>query len=317
MNIFITGCAGFIGSSLVDKLLESTEDTIIGIDNFDPYYSREIKEKNIKSFINNKRVIFYEDDIRNNEIISEIFEKHNIDVVVHIAAKAGVRKSFENPSDYISVNVDGTANILNAMQKYGVKKLVFSSSSSVYGNCNAKMFKEDITDLEPISPYAQTKKTCEDLIKHYSSQFGINAVCLRLFTVFGPKQRPDLAVRKFSECIMNDRQVPLYGDGTTYRDYTYIDDITDGIIASMKYDKTPFEIINLGSQNPVTLDELVQYIEEELGKKAMINHCPMQQGDVVKTYADITKAKELLGYYPKFTFKQGLHRFIEQLSISE
>ena len=314
MNILVTGCAGFIGSSLVDKLLENPNNKIIGIDNFDPYYPREIKERNIKCFINDNRVTFFEKDIRDSVFMDNLFKNSKIDVVVHMAAKAGVRNSFTEPLEYISVNVDGTVNILNTMQKYNVKKMVFASSSSVYGDNSADIFTEDMTNLEQLSPYALSKKTCEDFIKLYTQQFDISAICLRFFTVYGPKQRPDLAIHKFSVCIRDGKPLPFYGDGSTFRDYTYIDDITDGIIKSIGYDKSKFEIINLGSQNPVTLKSLVGYIEAEFGKSAIIEQMPMQKGDVQKTYADISKAKKLLGYSPKLTFQQGLHKFIEQLA---
>lgn len=313
MNILVTGCAGFIGSSLTDKLIINNDNKIIGIDNFDPYYPRAVKENNMKNFINSDNFTFYEGDIRDKELLSNIFKKHNIDIVVHLAAKAGVRHSFEEPVEYVSVNIEGTVNILNTMQKYNVSKIVFASSSSVYGNCKEKMFSEDLKDLQPISPYAQSKKNCEDYLKLYTELFNINAVALRFFTVFGPRQRPDLAIHKFAVNIAQNKPIPFYGDGTTYRDYTYIEDITDGIISAMYYDKTKFEIFNLGSQNPITLTSLVEYIEKDLGKKAIIEKYPMQKGDVQSTYANISKAQKLLGYKPKLTFQEGLHKFIEQL----
>lgn len=313
MNILVTGCAGFIGSSLTDKLILDNENKIIGIDNFDLYYPRAVKENNIKNFINKDNFTFYEGDIRDKELLSNIFKRHNIDIVVHLAAKAGVRHSFEEPVEYVSVNIEGTVNILNTMQKYNVSKIVFASSSSVYGNCKEKMFSEDLKDLQPISPYAQSKKNCEDYLKLYTELFNINAVALRFFTVFGPRQRPDLAIHKFAVNIAQNKPIPFYGDGTTYRDYTYIEDITDGIISAMYYDKTKFEIFNLGSQNPITLTSLVEYIEKDLGKNAIIEKYPMQKGDVQSTYANISKAQKLLGYKPKLTFQEGLHKFIEQL----
>lgn len=313
MNILVTGCAGFIGSSLTDKLIINNDNKIIGIDNFDPYYPRAVKENDMKNFINKDNFTFYEGDIRDKELLSNIFKKHNIDIVVHLAAKAGVRHSFEEPVEYVSVNIEGTVNILNTMQKYNVSKIVFASSSSVYGNCKEKMFSEDLKDLQPISPYAQSKKNCEDYLKLYTELFNINAIALRFFTVFGPRQRPDLAIHKFAVNIAQNKPIPFYGDGTTYRDYTYIDDITDGIISAMYYDKTKFEIFNLGSQNPITLTSLVEYIEKDLGKNAIIEKYPMQKGDVQSTYANISKAQKLLGYKPKLTFQEGLHKFIEQL----
>lgn len=313
MNILVTGCAGFIGSSLVDKLIEIPENKIIGIDNFDGYYSSDIKEKNMNKFINDPNFVFFKEDIRNTAAMLEIFRAFKVDAVIHLAAKAGVRASFEYPLEYESVNIGGTLNILNCMAQLGIKKIVFASSSSVYGNCKEEIFTENIQNLEPLSPYAQTKKTCEEFIKIYSREYDINALCLRFFTVFGPKQRPDLAINKFSQKINKGEPIDIYGDGLTYRDYTYIDDVTEGIISAIHYDKTPYEIINLGSQNPIKLNELVYYIEAELCKKAIVNHLPMQRGDVDKTYADITKAKQILNYSPKLTFQQGLHIFIKQL----
>lgn len=192
MNILVTGCAGFIGSSLVDKLIENPSNKIIGIDNFDGYYNSDIKEKNMKNFVDRPNFVFFKEDIRNSQVLKEVMHNFEVDVVVHLAAKAGVRPSFASPLEYESVNIGGTLNILNCMEQTGVKKLVFASSSSVYGNCKEEVFTEDIQNLEPLSPYAQTKKTCEEFIKLYSREYGINALCLRFFTVFGPKQRPDL-----------------------------------------------------------------------------------------------------------------------------
>ncbi len=197
------------------------------------------------------------------------------------------------------------------MKEFGCKKLVFASSSSVYGNCNADKFSEDLKVTEPISPYAATKSACEQFIYTYSKLYDINAICLRFFTVYGPKQRPDLAIRKFIELIEQDKPIPVYGDGTTMRDYTYIDDIVDGISKAIEYDKTPYEIINLGGGSPVTLSGMIETIEKVLGKKAQINRLPMQPGDVNKTVSDITKARKLLGYNPQTTFEEGIRKFVE------
>lgn len=312
MNILLTGCAGFIGSSLIEKLIDNNK--IIGIDNFDNYYPKSIKQDNMKNFINNSNFNFYETDIRNRKDLEKIFLENKIDAVIHLAAKAGVRKSFEIPEEYIAVNIGGTVNILECMKKYNVKKLIFASSSSVYGDCSHKIFKECYKENNTISPYAQTKKTCEEFIRLYSQQYKINSVALRFFTVFGPKQRPDLAIHKFARLIKAGEKVPIYGDGTTYRDYTYISDITDGIIAALNYNKTNFEAINLGSSSPVNLMNMVKCIENDLGKKAELEFLPMQNGDVNGTFADITKAKELLGYSPKISFENGVHKFLESLS---
>lgn len=310
MNIFITGCTGFIASSLVLRLLELGHK-VIGIDNFDSYYPKELKQKNLSEFESHANFKFYFGDIRDKELLNSIFNEYKFDAVVHLAAKAGVRNSFLCPNDYVDVNINGTINILEMMKEYKTPKLVFASSSSVYGNSESEIFSEDEVGLVQISPYAVTKKVGEDMIRIFAENNGFNAICLRFFTVFGPKQRPDLAIHKFSDAILNNKPLPMYGDGTTYRDYTYIDDIADGIIAAIDYNETQFEIINLGSSRPISLKDMISTIEEVIGKKAKIEQLPMQAGDVQKTYADIEKAKRLLGYEPKTSFKDGVKRFIE------
>lgn len=310
MNILITGGAGFIGSTLADKLIKENNKVIV-IDNFNDYYSPKLKEKNVFHNLTNLNYSLYRNDICDKDAVEKIFEKNNIDCVVHIAARAGVRPSLENPLAYAETNIDGTINILEAMRKNNVKKMVFASSSSVYGNCKAEKFSEDLKVTEPISPYAATKSACEQFLYTYSKLYDIQSICLRFFTVFGPRQRPDLAIRKFIELIEQDRPIPVYGDGTTMRDYTYIDDIVSGIMSAIKYDKTPYEIINLGGGSPVTLNEMIETIEKVLGKNAKIDRLPMQPGDVDKTVSDITKAKKLLGYEPKTTFEEGIRNFIE------
>lgn len=310
MNIFITGCAGFIGSSVAEKLI-NLGHFVIGLDNFDSHYPKEFKQKNLDALEGHPNFQFFFGDIRDREILDKIFNEHSIEIVIHLAAKAGVRASFEFPQEYVDVNINGTINILEEMKLHNIQKLVFASSSSVYGNLQADVFTEDMTGLVQISPYALTKKSAEDIIKIYTENNNIQAVCLRFFTVYGPKQRPDLAIYKFSHAILYDKPLPMYGDGNTFRDYTYIDDITSGIISAISYNKTPYEIINLGSANPISLKDLISTIENEIGKKAKIEHLPMQPGDVQKTYADIKKAEKLLGYRPKTTFKEGLRCFIQ------
>ncbi len=310
MTILITGGAGFIGSTLADKLLSMGKKVAV-VDNFNDYYDSEIKENNVKSNLNNLQYKLYRGDICNRELMRQIFSENKISTVVHIAARAGVRPSLEDPLEYVRSNIEGSVNILENMKNFGVKKLVFASSSSVYGNCSAEKFSENLKVTEPISPYAATKSACEQFIYTYSKLYGINAVCLRFFTVYGPKQRPDLAIRKFIELINNDEAIPVYGDGTTMRDYTYIDDIVDGIIKSINYNKTQYEIINLGGGNPVTLNEMIETIEQVLNKKAKINRLPMQAGDVNKTVSDISKAKNLLGYNPKISFMEGVQKFVD------
>lgn len=318
MQILITGGAGFIGSTLADKLLKlstsfqnNINNKIIIIDNFNDYYSPELKDLNIKHNLANPDYKLYRGDICDRNLVNKIFKNHEINCVIHIAARAGVRPSLEDPLEYVRSNIEGTINILEAMRKNNVKKIVFASSSSVYGNCKAEKFTEDLKVTEPISPYAATKSACEQFLYTYSKLYDMQALCLRFFTVYGPRQRPDLAIRKFIELIEQDKPIPVYGDGTTMRDYTYIDDIVNGIMSAINYDKTPYEIINLGGGSPVTLNEMIATIEKVLGKKAKIERLPMQPGDVDKTVADITKARLLLNYNPQTTFEEGIRKFIE------
>ena len=246
MNILITGGAGFIGSTLADRLLKDGHIVTV-VDNFNDYYSKELKIKNIQHNLSNEKYILYEEDIRNKAAIKNILKNNNIEVVIHIAALAGVRASIERPEEFVDVNVNGTKIILDSMIECNIKKLVFASSSSVYGNCEAKIFSENITNLQQISPYAKTKYQCEELIKTYFQLYNLSAVCLRLFTVFGPRQRPDLAIRKFIEQIKKDEPIIMYGDGTMSRDYTYIDDVINGFVSAIEYENSLFEIINIGS----------------------------------------------------------------------
>ena len=311
MNILITGGAGFIGSTLADKLLQIESNKIVVIDNFNDYYSPKLKENNIKHNLNNKNYKLYRGDICDKSLLAKIFEENKIDVVVHIAASAGVRPSIDKPLDYVKNNIEGTVNILEVMKENKVKKIVFASSSSIYGNCKEEIFSEDLKVAEPISPYAATKLACEQFLYTYSKLYNILVVALRFFTVFGPRQRPDLAIRKFIDLIKENKPIPVYGDGTTIRDYTYVDDIVDGIISAIDYNDTQYEIINLGGGAPVSLNQMIETIEKVLNKKAKIERLPMQMGDVNKTAASITKAKKLLNYNPKTSFERGIIKFIE------
>ena len=309
-NILITGGAGFIGSTLADRLLKEANKVVV-IDNFNDYYDPQIKENNVKDNINNENYKLYRGDIEDIDFVEKVFDENSIDMVVHIAARAGVRPSLENPLAYTKTNIEGTVNILEAMRKHNVKKIVFASSSSVYGNCKAEKFSEDLKVTEPISPYAATKSACEQFLYTYSKLYDMQALCLRFFTVFGPRQRPDLAIRKFIELIEQDKPIPVYGDGTTMRDYTYIDDIVEGVMSALKYNASQYEIINLGGGAPVTLNGMIETIEKVLDKKAQIDRLPMQPGDVDKTVSDITKAQKLLGYCPQTTFEEGIRKFVE------
>ena len=311
MNLLITGGAGFIGSTLADKLLKIESNNVIVIDNFNDYYSPKLKEKNIKHNLDNKKYKLYRGDICDKSLLSRIFNESKIDIVVHIAASAGVRPSIDKPLDYIKNNIEGTVNILEVMKKNNVKKIVFASSSSIYGNCKEEVFSEDLKVSEPISPYAASKSACEQFLYTYSKLYNIQVIALRFFTVFGPRQRPDLAIRKFIDLIKENKPIPVYGDGTTIRDYTYVDDIVDGIIGAIKYNDTQYEIINLGGGAPVSLNQMIETIEKALNKKAKIERLPMQPGDVNKTVASITKAKKLLNYNPKTSFENGIIKFIE------
>lgn len=309
-TILITGGAGFIGSCVADYLLPLGYKIIV-VDNFDSYYDPKLKEQNVLPHKDNPNYVLYRANIEDLPVLKQIFSAHSVDQVVHLAARAGVRPSLENPLAYVQTNINGTMNILECMREYNVKKLVFASSSSVYGNCKAEKFTEDLKVTQPISPYAATKSACEQIIYTYCHLFHIKAVCLRFFTVFGPRQRPDLAINKFTRLIKNSQPIPLFGDGSSCRDYTYIDDIVSGVCAAINYDKTPYEIINLGGGEPITLKNMISTIEKVLGKKAQISYLPMQPGDVDRTVCDYGKAKRLLNYYPKTSFEEGVRKFIE------
>ena len=313
MQILITGGAGFIGSTLADKMLKDGCRVVV-IDNFNDFYDKNLKEQNVEANLKNPDYKRYRGDICDKERLQKVFSENSIDKVIHLAACAGVRTSIEAPLEYVYSNVYGTVNILECMKKFNVKKLVFASSSSVYGNCTAQKFSEDLKISEPISPYAATKSSCEQFIYTYSKLYDICAVCLRFFTVYGPRQRPDLAIRKFTQAMMKDEEITVYGDGTSLRDYTYIDDIVSGICAAAEYNKTNYEIINLGGGNPITVNEVIKTIEKALGKTAKIKYGSVQPGDVQKTISDITKAQNLLGYAPTTSFDEGIDKFIKWLN---
>ena len=312
-TVLITGGAGFIGSNLADRLLEENYEVII-IDNMTENYSVKLKNANINRNINHSHYHFYKVDIRNKEEMEQIFKENTIDSVIHLAGLAGVRKSIEEPILYEEVNGIGTQNILEVMKENKVKNLVFSSSSSVYGNRNQGPFKESDNTDYPISPYAATKKADELFIYTYHHLYKINAMLLRFFTVYGPRQRGDLAISKFVKAIFEDEPIQMYGDGTTSRDYTYIGDIIDGIWKSLKYlekNEDIYEILNIGESTPITLKDMIKTIETKVGKKAKILQMPMQMGDVTTTYASIEKAKNMIGYAPKTSFEEGIEKFVK------
>lgn len=315
----ITGGAGFIGSHLADKLLKEGNKVIV-VDNFCDFYNPKIKEDNVKHNLNNANYILKRIDIRNREELAKVFDEANVDVVIHLAAMAGVRPSIDNPIYYQEVNCVGTQNILEEMKAHNVKKLVMASSSSVYGNCKEVPFKEDMVVDFAISPYAATKKANEVMTHVYHKLFDFNVIMLRFFTVFGPRQRPDLAINKFTRLMLNNEPIPMFGDGTTSRDYTYVEDIVNGIEKSIEYvnnNKDVYEILNLGNSSPVSLKEMINTIAEVLGKTPNIEELPMQPGDVERTFADISKAKKLIGYEPKTSFKQGIENFVKWYIINK
>jgi UDP-glucuronate 4-epimerase len=307
-TILITGGAGFIGSHLVEYLLDTTDYQILIIDNFDTFYDREIKVKNISSFINNPRVRLYEFDIREEDSFTQL-SNSTIDAIIHLAAKAGVRPSIADPISYQDVNVRGTQNLLEFSKNKGIKQFVFASSSSVYGINPNYPWREADAQLFPISPYASTKISGELLGHVYSHLFNICFIALRFFTVYGPRQRPDLAIHQFARKLIHDQPATIYGDGSTLRDYTYVSDIIAGIMGALHYDKSMYEVINLGNNQPISLNNLIDAIETVFSKKLIQNKFPEQPGDVAVTYADISKAKELLGYQPVVDIKKGLELF--------
>lgn len=309
--IIVTGCAGFIGSHVCEKLLHEGEQ-VIGIDNFDSFYERSRKENNLKSFRNHAKFIFIEGDICETEVWNQLTQ-YTVQGIIHLAAKAGVLPSTREPEAYIQTNITGTLRVLDFLKNNPSKKLVFASSSSIYGNNEQVPFSENDLVDHPISPYAFTKKSNELQIHAWHHLYKIDALCLRFFTVYGPRQRPDLAIRKFIHLIENDEPIEMYGDGSTARDYTYIEDTVSGIMSAWKYvnvHEDVYEIINLGNHTPVSLKTLVDQIYELLQKPKNIVHTAMKPGDVNITYANIDKAKMLLNYLPKTSMKEGLKKYI-------
>jgi UDP-glucuronate 4-epimerase len=310
-TILVTGGAGFIGSHLVDALMKDENNRVVIIDNFNDFYAPSIKRANLAAHIEQKRFELIAADITDAQSINELFAAHSFDCIVHLAARAGVRPSLENPLAYEETNVRGTYVLLEAARIHQVPQFVFGSSSSVYG-INAKVpFSEDDPVWQTISPYAATKLAGEAACHTYSHLYGMRAVCLRFFTVYGARQRPDLAIHKFARLINEEKPIPVFGDGTTRRDYTYIDDIIAGIVAAMNYEASLFEVINLGESQTVELRYLIELLENALGKSAIIDRKPLQAGDVPITFADISKAQRLLGYNPQTKIEDGIRRFIQ------
>ncbi|MGI9650504.1 GDP-mannose 4,6-dehydratase [Chryseobacterium sp. RLHN22] len=335
MTYLVTGGSGFIGSHLIEKLLKEGH-SVINIDNFDDFYDYKVKientleslgkktefefsqkENDIQNLIHiskSENYTLYFQDIRDKKGLENIFSAHKINQIIHLAALAGVRPSIERPLEYEEVNVRGTMNLWELCKEFGINKFICASSSSVYGNNEKTPFSETDNVDNPISPYAATKKSGEVLGHVYHSLYGIDMFQLRFFTVYGPRQRPDLAIHKFTKLISENKEIPFYGDGTTARDYTYIDDIIDGIIKSSQYlenNSKVYEIINLGENQVINLNEMLSTLETHLGKSAIKKNLPMQPGDVIKTNADIAKAKTLIGYNPVTNFQNGTKKFVE------
>ncbi|RNI37483.1 SDR family NAD(P)-dependent oxidoreductase [Hanamia caeni] len=309
MNILVTGAAGFIGSHTCEFFLK-LGNSVIGVDNFDDFYPVEFKELNLIGLRKNSRFRFYKTDIRDSNAIEDIFSENNVELVIHLAAKAGVRPSIESIEEYYDVNVNGTVSVLESMRKNGIRKMLFASSSSIYGNNPKVPFSEKDPVDNPISPYASTKKSGELLCHVYHHLYNFDISCLRFFTVYGPRQRPDLAIHKFTRLIDENKSIPFFGDGTTSRDYTYIDDIVEGINCALIH-MNGYQVFNLGEAKVISLVKLVDTIEKSLHKKAVLNVQPMQAGDVTKTYADISKATSEIGYNPKFDFETGIKEFVK------
>ena len=308
MKILVTGGAGFIGSHLVEKLLETGESVSV-LDDFNDFYDPQIKRDNIAAVAN--RIRLHEADLRDARAVNEVFHAEKFDTIVHLAARAGVRPSIGHAQLYYDTNVSGTLHLLEAARRVGIERFIFASSSSVYGLSKTVPFSEDLHLTQTVSPYAATKIAAEFLCSTYSHLYNMRIVALRFFTVYGPRQRPDLAIHKFTRRIWQGEPIEQFGDGTTRRDYTYIDDIIQGVVASLSYDGPLFDIFNLGESETVQLRDLIGAIEEALGRKAKIKQLSEQPGDVPLTCADISKARRLLGYEPTTPLRIGLPRFVE------
>ncbi len=313
MKVLLTGGAGFIGSSFVDLLLAEGHSVSI-FDDFNDFYDPAIKRANIAGFA--KNVPLYEADLRDWEAVERAVRETQPDCIVHLAARAGVRPSIKEPKLYIDTNITGTWHILEAARLHAVPRVVSASSSSVYGVIKTAPFSEDMLINQTISPYAATKMATEQFCSNYSHLYGMRTISLRFFTVYGPRQRPDLAIHSFTKNIWEGKAINQFGDGTTRRDYTYIDDILQGLRACLTYDGALCDVFNLGESQTTTLNELIGTIEQSLGKKAVIHKMPEQPGDVPLTYANIDKARRLLGYNPHTKIAEGIPKFVEWFHAS-
>ena len=308
MRILVTGGAGFIGSHLVEKLLSNGHDVAI-LDDFNDFYDPQIKRQNIASF--SRDVAIHHVDLRDSAAVRNLFHQKKFDAIAHLAARAGVRPSILHPQLYYDTNVNGTLHLLDAARVTGIERFIFASSSSVYGVSKTVPFSEDQHLTQTISPYAASKIAAEFLCSTFSHLYQMRVVALRYFTVYGPRQRPDLAIHQFTRKIYANQTIDQFGDGSTRRDYTYIDDVIQGTMAALDYDGSPFDIFNLGESETIQLKDLIAAIDKVLGKKAKLNRLPEQLGDMPLTCADISKAKKLLGYNPATPFRDGLPRFID------
>ncbi|MAG15577.1 epimerase [Candidatus Woesearchaeota archaeon] len=306
MAILVTGGAGFVGSHVCEELIKTTQ--VVCADVFDSNYPESVKRNNIASMIGNDNFKLVEINITNKTALETLFQDHEIESVIHLAAKTGVRPSIENPKIYFDVNVNGTLNILDACRKYDVKKIVFASSSSVYGSVETPFLESGLTI--PDSPYGVSKLAAENLCRIYNKLHGINVVCLRFFTVYGPRGRPDMAPYIFTEKISKDEPIKVFGDGSSIRDYTYVKDVVDGVLKALNAD-LGFEVINIGNSNPVKLLDFIAIIEKLVGKKANIQHEAEQPGDMGATFADMTKAEKLLNFKPTTSIEQGMAEFVK------
>lgn len=309
MRVLVTGAAGFIGSHLVERLLD-TGHQVIGVDNFDAFYDPAVKERNLEKARDHVAFTELRGDVRDPAALERLPD--GIDTVVHLAARAGVRPSIEDPALYMDVNLGGTMRVLEFMRQRGVPRLLFGSSSSVYGDAERVPFVESRPADRPISPYASTKRSGELMVHAHAHLYGIDAVCLRFFTVYGPRQRPDLAIHKFAELMVRDAAIPMYGDGSSERDYTYVDDIVDGVEGALRYlrdHRGAYEIVNLGGARTVPLRLMIDRLGEALDVTPRIRRMDMQPGDVRRTYADVTKAQRLFDYRPSTSFDDGIERF--------
>ena len=310
-RILVTGAAGFIGSMLVDRLLAEGRD-VVGLDSFDPFYDEQQKLDNLAGALGHDRFRLERTDIRDASALGRLFSDGHFDAVVHLAALAGVRPSLERPAAYADVNVNGTSILFEAASRHGAPRVVFASSSSVYGERSDGPFLETDSVDRPISPYAATKKAGELIAHSFFHTLGLSVTCVRFFTAYGPRQRPDLAIRKFAERMLRHEPIPVFGDGSALRDYTYIDDVVDGLVRAADCD-LGYAILNFGAGRKISVLEMIKHLESELGVSAQIDWQSLQPGDVPRTWADITAARRAIGYAPKTDFEGGIRAFASWL----